>query len=141
MDDKIIKTNIKKCRKLKKLSQEQMADKLGISRTAYRNFEAGETVLLNPNIISAAHILGTSTETLVLGYTPLKEKKEVRDFKLKAQSDKEKINKTYEAKLDRANNDITQLKITIEALQEAVKSKNDIISLLKREIKRVIKEK
>ena len=41
MDNTSIKNNIRKIRKARKFTQEEMAHKLGISVTAYRDFEKG----------------------------------------------------------------------------------------------------
>lgn len=43
MDNNSIKDNIRRIRKSRKLTQEDMAHKLGISLTAYRDLERGNT--------------------------------------------------------------------------------------------------
>ena len=70
MDNKSIKQNIRKIRKSRKLTQEEMAYRLGISLTAYRDLEKGETSVINANLIKVASLLDTTTEELVLGYCP-----------------------------------------------------------------------
>ena len=44
MDNSSIKDNIRKVRKARKLTQEELADRLDISLTAYRDLEKGDTV-------------------------------------------------------------------------------------------------
>ena len=70
MDNNSVKENISKLRRRLGLSQEAMAEKMGISRTAYRNIEAGKTRLMSENIDKIASILGISAEELMLGYRP-----------------------------------------------------------------------
>ena len=70
MDNDSVKDNIRNFRKIYKLTQSEMADKLGISRTAYRNIESGETRLISENVSRIADILHIRTEDLVLGYSP-----------------------------------------------------------------------
>ena len=70
MDNNSIKDNIRNIRKGKGLTQEDMADRLGISLTAYRDLERGSTSIVNSNIYRIAEITGTSTEEIMLGYLP-----------------------------------------------------------------------
>ena len=70
MDNNSVKENIIRRRKVRRLSQQEVADKIGLSRTAYRNIEKGETRLLSENIVRIADVLGVGTEELVLGYAP-----------------------------------------------------------------------
>ena len=71
MDNRSIKHNIRQVRKSRRFTQEEMALKLGISLTAYRDLEKGETSIVNTNLNKVADILDTSAEELVLGYRPL----------------------------------------------------------------------
>ena len=70
MDNNSIKDNIRRIRKSRKLTQEDMAHKLGISLTAYRDLERGNTSVMNGNVMRIASLLDTSTEEIVLGYRP-----------------------------------------------------------------------
>ena len=65
-----IKNNIRRIRKDRKITQEEMAHRLGISVTAYRDFEKGDTSIVNGNVMKLADLLETSTEEIVLGYRP-----------------------------------------------------------------------
>ena len=71
MDNSTIKDNIRRMRRASKLTQEEMAHKLDISLTAYRDLEKGSTNILNTNVIKIAELLDTSAEELVLGYHPV----------------------------------------------------------------------
>ena len=65
MDNASIKNNIRKIRTSHNITQEEMAYRLGISVTAYRDFEKGKTSIMNSNILKMASILDTPTEALV----------------------------------------------------------------------------
>ncbi len=70
MDDQSIKKNIAGLRKKSGLTQTELADRIGISRTAYRNLESGSTRMLNENIDKVAEVLDRPVEEIVLGYSP-----------------------------------------------------------------------
>ena len=70
MDNNSIKDNIRRIRKTRKLTQEDVALRLGISLTAYRDLERGSTAIMNGNLSRLAEEFDTSTEELVLGYKP-----------------------------------------------------------------------
>ena len=70
MDNLTIKQNIRKARKKRNITQEEMADRLGISLTAYRDLEKGGTSVVHGKVIKMAELLETSTEEIVLGYRP-----------------------------------------------------------------------
>lgn len=70
MDNFSIKNNICKFRKRKSMTQEEMANLLGISLTAYRELERGGTSVMNPHIMNMARLTEATTEEIVLGYKP-----------------------------------------------------------------------
>ena len=70
MDNISIKNNIRKIRKARRLTQEEMALRLGISLTAYRDLEKGATSIMNGNLTRIATLLDTSAEEIILGYRP-----------------------------------------------------------------------
>ena len=61
MDNISIKKNIRNIRKARNYTQEEMAHKMGMSLTAYRDLEKGETSIVNNNIYKVADLLETST--------------------------------------------------------------------------------
>lgn len=69
MDNGSVKRNIRESRKNSHLSQQEMADRLGMSRNAYRDIEQGRTKLINGNLEQIAQITGTSAEKLILGFS------------------------------------------------------------------------
>ena len=122
MDNSSIKNNILNFRKKRKYTQEHVASMLGISVTAYRDLERGNTSIVNPNILRMARLMNTSTEELVLGYRPA----ESETQRL------EEVQEEYGNKVKNLENKIKNLEKLIYSLEETVASKNEIISMLKK---------
>lgn len=123
MDNNSIKANIRKSRKRKGFTQEEIANKLGMSLTAYRDLEKGATNIINSNIEKIAELTDTTTEEIVLGYTP-----EQAEGKL------EDIQNEYGSKVDSLLTRIKDLERIIVSLEETISSKNDIINMLKKSL-------
>ena len=134
MDETKIKTNIRALRMKYKITQTNMAEILGISRTSYRNLECGKTALLHDDVYKIAKILETTTEELVLGYYPIKD---IKSLRLMNEAWKEKelgiINK-YDTIIDNLNDKINYQNKLIEALQLVIESNSEIITKLKSDI-------
>lgn len=122
MDNKSIKTNIFNFRKKKRMTQGQVAEMLGISPTAYRELEKGDTTIVNPKIVKMAEILDTSTEELVLGYLP----SQTQDKKV------EDLRQEYGVRVESLQNKIEQLEKLVQSQAETIESKNEIIIMLKK---------
>lgn len=123
MDNSTIKENIRRIRKSKGLTQEEMADRLGISLTAYRDLEKGSTSIMNSNINKIAEITGTSTEEIVLGYRPSQSEGRLED-----------IESEYSTVVDSLNTRINDILKYVDSLNEIIESKNEIITMLKKNI-------
>ena len=121
MDNSTIKDNIRRMRKASRLTQEEMANKLDISLTAYRDLEKGSTNIVNANVMKIAQLLDTSTEELVLGYRPVQ-----TPVKLL-----EDMRSEYGGRISAMQRRITDLEKLVESLQETIKTKNEIIIMLK----------
>lgn len=121
MDNSTIKDNIRRMRKASRLTQEDMANKLDISLTAYRDLEKGSTNIVNANVIKIAQLLDTSTEELVLGYRPVQ-----TPVKLL-----EDMRSEYGGRISAMQRRITDLEKLVESLQETINTKNEIITMLK----------
>ncbi len=139
MDNDSVKDNIRNFRKIYKLTQSEMADKLGISRTAYRNIESGETRLISENVSRIADILHIRTEDLVLGYSPEPGQKEKnrRPGNVSAQLAEmkrahEKETEEMSSEIIRLKKDLQYLTRRIEDLEELLKTKDEIISMMKK---------
>ena len=126
MDNTSIKQNIRKVRKSRKFTQEEMADKMGISLTAYRDLEKGETSIVNTNLLKVAMLLDTTTEELVLGYRPVQ----------MSGPDLDDIKEEYSGKVSVLENRIHDLEKLVESLEETISTKNEIISMLKKSLDR-----
>lgn len=123
MEDKDIKRNIRKIRRDMHKTQKEMAEILGISRTAYRNLEDGNTRIFCPHLDVLSSISGKSKEELVLGYKPVEENL----ARLQEGADWEEKFKTTVDDYEKRLFDKDQI---IEALNTAVKSLKDSLSLL-----------
>ena len=118
MDNASIKKNIRKVRMTRKFTQEEMAHKLGMSLSAYREFEKGGTSILNDNLLRMASFLETPTEELVLGYQP----------KLAGMVDIKNLKKEYSDKEGILVRQITDLERLIRAKDQSIADKDDIIA-------------
>lgn len=124
MDNSSIKENIRKTRKSRKITQEDMAERLDISLTAYRDLEKGSTSILNANVIRIGELLDTSTEELLLGYRPVQaEGKQV-----------EEVRAEYGGRINVMERRIADLEKLVDSLEETIRSKNEIISMLKKKL-------
>ena len=122
MDNSSIKDNIRKVRKARKLTQEELADRLDISLTAYRDLEKGNTNIVNNNVIRLAELLDTTAEELVLGYRPVQAPGKLQ----------EDVRTEYGGKIDTMERRIADLEKLVRSLEETIATKNEIIALLKK---------
>ena len=124
MDNTTIKDNIRKIRKTRRLTQEEMALRLGISITAYRDLEKGNTSILNSNVYKIADLLDTPAEEIVLGYRPSQmEGASLQEVQLE-----------YSGKIESLKRRILDLEKLVLSLEETIGSKNEIISMLKKRL-------
>lgn len=122
MDNSSIKDNIRKVRKARKLTQEELADRLEISLTAYRDLEKGNTNIVNNNVIRLAELLETTAEELVLGYRPVQAPGKLL----------EDVHSEYGGKIETMEKRIADLEKLVRSLEETIATKNEIIALLKK---------
>ena len=121
MDNLSIKENICKARKKSGLTQEVMANHLGISLTAYRDLEKGSTSMFNSNIPKIAEITGTTIEELILGFDY-----ETSDGLL------EDVQTEYGNRVQNLQTRIDDLEKLVDSLYETIEGKNEIIGMLKK---------
>ena len=122
MDNTSIKENIRKVRKERKMTQEDMAHLLGISVTAYRDLERGNTSIMNAHLLKIAELLETSTEELVLGYRPV----QMPGKKL------EEMKAEYSEKIVALETEIDYLRKLVKSLEDTIAAKNQIIEILQK---------
>ena len=124
MDNSSIKDNIRKVRKARKITQEELADRLDICLTAYRDLEKGSTNIVNANVIRLAELLGTSTEELFLGYRPVQAPGKLL----------EDVRSEYGGKIESMERRIADLEKLVMSLEDTIATKNEIIALLKKSV-------
>lgn len=132
MDEKTIKNNISRRRRMLSISQTEMAELLDIDRNTYRNIESGKTRILNCHLEAIAGILRISVEEL-LGFSPdaVREKALLQDAQAAYGSKVEALTKEYEDRIAESAATITALKKRISELEETVRDKCEIISFLR----------
>ena len=124
MDNASIKDNIRKIRKARKLTQEAIALQMGISLTAYRDLEKGDTAIVNGNLMKIAALLDTPPEEIVLGYRPA----QTEGINI------QKMQEEYSGKIDTLLKRISDLEKLVNSQEETIQSKNEIISMLKKRL-------
>lgn len=135
MDNNSVKENIKKTRRASGLSQSDMAEKLGMSRTAYNNLEQGETKIINSKIRQIAEILNTTSEELVLGYKPhRKDSGMLNDIYAEFDTAKAELRHNYMEEIAKMQKEIDKLNGYIEILKDSNRTKDEIISMLKKKL-------
>ena len=102
------------------MTQEDMAYKLGISLTAYRDMERGNTSMVNANLIRSAQLLDTSTEEIVLGYKPA----QLSARKL------EEMETQYSSRISELEKEVEYLSKLVKSLEETITTKNQVIEML-----------
>ncbi len=133
MDNSIVKQNIIARRKELKLTQAEMAERLGMSRNAYRSIERGETRLINENIDRIASILDNTAEELVLGYIPLQTgEKILEEMKEELYSKSRNREQEYEDRINLLKLQVSSLESRIALLEDLVRTKDEIITMLRK---------
>ena len=124
MDNNSIKDNIRRLRKQRRLTQEEMALQLGISLTAYRDFEKGKTSILHCNLMKVATLLDTPTEEVLLGYKP----SQIEGATLKD------VEQEYTGKITILETRIADLEKLVHSKEETIRNMDEIISMLKQKL-------
>ncbi len=135
MNNYSVKKNISQKRKASGISQTEMADKLGLSRTAYRNIEMGDTRLISDKVEDIARLLDVTAEELVLGYKP-SENMAMRfnDIEHEFEEERSAIIRQYESEMKRLENTIDTLNSYITALKDTLLTKDEMIAMLKKKL-------
>ena len=133
MDNNSVKENIARIRKASGISQTEMAERLGMSRTAYRNLEKGDTRLISETMEKIAAVLDRTPEELVLGYEPsAKDSRRVADIRNEYVSMQKDIEMKHQEEIAALKTQISLLTDHVASVKEAVRTKEEMISMLKR---------
>ena len=136
IDDNTNKKHIFLQRERCGISQKEMAERLGMDRTTYRNIEKGNTRLVSPHIDQIARNLGSSPEELVLGYKPNPElESALEEYRTTYEDRYQNLINEYEQKISTLTNEINTLKTLNQALSARIADKEEMIAMLKRQIK------
>lgn len=133
MDNDSIKGNIIRRRTEEGISQDEMARRLDISRTSYRNIERGKSRIISRRLPDIARQLNISEEELVLGYKPSAGQSRLEELRVKYNEDLAGVKSGLEARIAELEAAVSMRDALIANLNELVRSKDEIISLLKRE--------
>lgn len=100
MDNNSIKNNLRHLRVSRNITQKEMAEQLGMTRSNYLCIESGETRLISDTIDKFAEVVGVSTEEVLLGYKPNEdEAKVLEETKLQYARERKELVDEYEQKL------------------------------------------
>lgn len=123
-----MKDHIRMARISKGLSQDTVAQALGITRVALSKIENGNVRIVNIHVSALADLLGISLEELLLGYVPERDASE-RLFEKDVEYDEKyrRLQHEYEGEL-------THLRDLVESQKMTIHSQEEIIKMLKRRI-------
>lgn len=125
-----IRQNLLAAREAAKLTQEEIAHKMGISRQTYINLEKGKTKIYNPKLTKASLICGVPEEKIILGYNP----KKLSELQLHENDHQkeimERMKAEYEKKIADRDYKIELLNRLVTSLSQTVKAKDDFILFL-----------
>lgn len=143
MDNDSIKENILRLRKLRGLTQTEVARRCGISMTHYRSLESGTAVLINPIISRLADALNIGIGYLIFGSWNW----QAKDFMLEDEavgygmgvsaagsSDRRcsELRDEYEARLKKANDENSSLRQVVETQRRDISHLESIVRMLRR---------
>lgn len=132
MNNKELKINLVKARESLHLTQEEMAQKIGISRQAYINLEHGKTQLLNKQLPKIARECGMTMDKLCLGYDPLPNPKALL-LELKEKTD---MLAYSEREKERLRSKMEDMERILKSQKEHIESLKDIQIFLTKQLER-----
>lgn len=137
MNDTKIKQNIAEARESLGMTQNELAEKLGICRQAYINFEHGRTVIVNRTLEKIASVVKVSPEKLILGYDP--EERRVQQLREKEEMEFRygRMNEKYEEQLKDLQESILMKDQIIESQRKTIEGLEGIRALLVEKISKI----
>jgi len=126
--NKKLKQRIRKIREENNLSQQQVADELGISRNAFIAMEIGETTIINEKYLKFAQKYDKSFSSSVEGYEKTQtDGREMHELAFEYEKQKAEIVQNYENILLEKERQILELQNQIKELKRTEKNLNDYI--------------
>ena len=119
MDSNSIKNNIRAIRERLGFTQQEMADRMGLSRTAYRQLETGKTRLFSKQLENFADTCGISLEECFLGFIPISEEAMIA-------REQNPDNEYFKARYSELENKISALQEELSIKNESIKTLTDI---------------
>lgn len=133
IDPKVVGNNIKNIRLSKQWSMADLARYLKMSRSAVNNWEKGNNLPSPDNINKLAKLGGISTDQLLGNSTKENRNKKEIQISDKKKIEVKKIIKTYQEKIDKANDQIDELLDSITTAEDMSNLSNPLF-LLQNEI-------
>ena len=134
MDNKSIKENIYRLRRQLDLTQQQMADKIGISRVAYNKLESRSTKIINESLESMAELANIPVEQVYLGYTPAPEGPPLEDIRAEFDLKREEAEQRYKTEIRHKEKELEAMAALLAAKNEVIQYQSQIINMLQRRI-------
>ena len=127
-----VKENIRLLRKREGLSQKEMAQKIGVSRTSYRKLEKEDTTIINEKIYRIASSFGIPVEAILFGEdfsgSEADAWNEVADLGEQLST----LRKDYEERLEQKDQKIREQAAHIDDLNAIIQSQKNIIAFLEK---------
>ncbi len=135
MDEQSMKFNIRYNRIRRGLTQEEVAQRLGIARGTYTNLESGSVRILNENLYLLSDILNVTMEELLLGFEPdrdaaarLNDTISGYDVKYRQMMDE------FDRKLEEKDTELGTLRDLAETQKKTIATQDEIIRMLRKRI-------
>lgn len=129
MDDTSIKRNLLKKRISMGITQSEMAERLGMSITAYRKLEKGPTRMLNEHLEKFSEVVGITLAELVNGFEPIDSVESGLDeMKVSYDSKLESIQKNYRDEIQVLRKENERLRDKLADKEELLRTKDQLIA-------------
>ncbi|MGP1621151.1 MAG: helix-turn-helix domain-containing protein [Candidatus Cryptobacteroides sp.] len=135
MDNNSIKHNLRHFRVRRKVTQKEMADQLGMTRSNYLCIENGDTRLISETIDKFAAVVGVSVEEVLLGYKPCRDAARVlQETKANYARERKELVEGYEAQLEEYREKVELRDKVIKAQEKALAALDEQLRQLQRRL-------
>ena len=125
-------TFFRKARLDLRYSQEEMADRMGISRTAYVKLENGTTRVLSPSVVSFSRVTGIPLRKIVESCYPEGDGTLLRE-EADAEERLKSLREEYEDRLERKSSEAEALKAVVSAQQRTIEAQQAMLDMYARQ--------